>query len=115
MVRFKRKKIYSRAISLMVFLYLSTMALVVVFVNLDNSVILGTAALTESQTDNIFNSAALILSNTNSQNIIFWALIIIITTLLAFLLGRYLDKRFGKYYCVNCVHKNTHISVKNIK
>lgn len=91
------------------------LAVIAIFINTDNSVILGTAALSANTGDNVFNSAALILSNTDLKVIILWAGIILISTFLAFLIGRFLDKRYGKYYCIDCVRKNTYIIVKSVK
>jgi len=115
MVRFKRTKIYSKTIALMVFLYVTVLAILSIFVNTDNSIILSTAALTVNATDNFIGSASLIFSNTSLENILFWTSIILLATLLAFLFGKRLDKIYGKYYCVDCVRKNTYISVKSIK
>jgi len=115
MIRFEKTKTFSRMLALIVFLYFVIMAIISVFVHSDNSVVLNTAALTGSRVDNTFNSAALILANADPASIIFWIAIILSATIIAFLIGKFLDKYFGKYYCINCVHKDTYITAKKIK
>jgi len=109
MVRFKRKKTYSRSLTWLAFLTIVILAIVVLFMDSPASVILGTAALTAAPNDTVFDSAALIVSNADAQTVVLWIIAVLAATATAFLAGRFLDKRYGKFVCINCVRKDTYI------
>lgn len=115
MIKFEKTKKYSRILALSALLSVSAAAYISLFVNSPDFVILGSASLTGSQTDNVFDTAALVVFNASPQNVILWSVAILAATLLAFLLGKFLDKRFGKFYCIDCLRKNPHISVKSVR
>lgn len=117
MIKFKRTKKYTRLLTLMVFLIVAVVAFLSMFVNSSDWVILNTAGLSvnSSQDYNSFSSAALVISNASQDTLIMWVEIILLCTLIAFVVGKVLDKHFGKFYCIDCLKKNPHINVRSVR
>jgi len=97
MVRFKRKKTYSRFFGISVFAAISILA--VIANNNDESFSASnySAGLSGSHFTQYFLS---ILPNGN-HNLLLWVAIIILFTLLGFLFGRFIDKKKAKYVIVD--------------